>query len=309
MYFGRVFSISGLLLGLALPGLNLNFTSQKFSPLYMTNSNNCKASAQRVVALTSLAADIVFRLDANKLVGRPGSRLLNQDEKLAQIPTVNQGQMPPDITKIISLKPDLVVGVPGIHSPIAKQLEQQGICVSLSKVDSWENLEKYTKVLAELVNAEPQLLLTHYKTILGQKLTNSPKTLVLVARDPILAPNKNSWAGDVLDQLNINSLTSQMPNSSPRKGFSSLNEGEIIQSDPDVIIVIDTEIDKLLEYYKSQPFWNQLRAVQNNQVYVFDYYGFIIPGSIEAIEQTVTKLKHTLLSTTDKPRTYQKSGL
>ncbi len=66
-------------------------------------------------------------------------------------------------------------------------------------------------------------------------------------------------------------------------GVTSLNEEEIIQFYPDVIIVIDTEIDHLLECYKSQQFCHQLKAVQNHQVYVFDYYGFIIPRSIEAI--------------------------
>lgn len=273
----------------------------------MRTSNDNRSSFQRVVALTSLAADIIFRLDASKLVGRPGNRLLDGDGKLAQIPTVSQGQMPPDITKIISLKPDIVVGAPGIHTPIAKQLEQQGICVSLSNVDSWENLEKYTVVLAELVNADPQPLLTYYKNIVGQKLTTSPKTLVLVARDPILTPNRNSWAGDVLDKLNVNSLGSQIEKLSHRKGFGSLRDEEILQADADVLIVIDTETDRLLEYYKSQPFWNQLRAVQNNQVYAFDYYGFIIPGSIEAIAHTVSKLKQTLA--TDQQPASQGAGL
>ena len=209
MHLGMLFSISVPLLGLALAGIYPNHTPQNFSTLYMTDSNNCRTSAQRVIALTSLAADIVFRLDASKLVGRPGSRLLNQDEKLAQIPTVSQGQTPPDATKIIALKPDIVFGAPGIHSPIAQQLERQGICVWLSNVDSWASLEKYTNILAELVNADPQPLLAHYKSILGQKLTTSQITLVLVARDPILAPNKNSWAGDIFEQLNANSLTSQ----------------------------------------------------------------------------------------------------
>lgn len=310
MHLPRLFSISGLLLSLALPNIYPRSTAQNFSTSYMADSSNCRmTSVQRVVALTSLAADIVFRLDASKLVGRPGTRLLNENEKLAQVPTVSQGQMPPDIKKITSLKPDIVIGVQGFHSPIAKQLEQQGICVWLSNVDSWAHLEQYTNVLAEYVNADPQPLLKQYKTILGQKLTSSPTTLVLVARDPILAPNKNSWAGDILEQLNVNSLTSQMQNPSPRKGFTSLSDEEILQADPDVLVVIDTETDKLLEYYKSQPFWNKLRAVQNNQVYAFDYYGFIIPGSIEAISQTVSKLKQTLTTTTEKHLTQKEVGL
>lgn len=84
-------------------------------------------------------------------------------------------------------------------------------------------------------------------------------------------------------------------NSSPRKGFASLSAEQIIEADPEVLIVIDTPADNLLEYYKSQPFWNQLKSVKNNRVHVFDYYGFVIPGSVAAIEETISKLKRILV--------------
>lgn len=251
--------------------------------------------AQRVVALNSLAADIVFRLDKTKLVGRPGSRLLNQNEELSQIPTVSEGQMPPDVEKIIALKPDLVVGSTGFHNLTAQKLEQQGIYTLLTYVDSWSNLESLTETLANFIKAEPKTLLQKYQTTLGSRLTDTPATLVLVARDPILAPNKNSWAGDLLHRLNVNNLTSEFPNSSPRKGFASLSAEQIIEADPEVLIVIDTQADNLLEYYKSQPFWNQLKSVKNHRVHVFDYYGFVIPGSVGAIEETISKLKRILV--------------
>jgi iron complex transport system substrate-binding protein len=255
---------------------------------------------QRVVALNSLAADIVFRLDETKLAGRPGSRLLEQNKKLSKIPSVSQGQMLPDIEKVIALKPELVVGSTGIHNQIAQKLEQQGIHTLLTHTDSWSHLESLTDTLANFIKADPKPLLRTYQSMLDSKLTNSPRTLVLVARDPILAPNKNSWAGDLLHQININNLTSEFQNSGPRKGFASLSAEQIIAADPEVLIVIDTEVDRLLEYYKSQPFWNQLQAVKNNKVYTFDYYGLIIPGSITAIEETIGKLKLTVNNSTSK---------
>ena len=58
------------------------------------------SSAKRVVALTSLSADIIYHLDKTKLVGRPGSRLLNQSQGLNNIPRVSEGQTPVSYTHL-----------------------------------------------------------------------------------------------------------------------------------------------------------------------------------------------------------------
>lgn len=247
--------------------------------------------AKRVVSLNSLGADIVFKLDQTKLVGRPGTQLLEGDDKLSQVPTISQGQMLPELEKITSLNPDLVICSVGFHSGLAKKLEQQGIHVLLTHTDSWLDLKSLTETLAGFIEANPEQLLNKYESMLGSKLTDTPTTLVLVAKDPILAPNKGSWASDMLYQLGINSPTYELQSSSSRRGFALLSPEQIKTEDPEVLIVISTESEPLIEYYNSQPFWNDLKAERNNRVYLFDYYGLIIPGSIKAIEETINKLK------------------
>ncbi len=239
----------------------------------------------------SLAADIVFRLDQSKLVGRPGTRLLDREEKFKQIPTISEGQMPPDLEKIAALKPDLVVESIGFHNSVAQKLKQQGIYTLLTHTDSWSHLESLTKTLATFINSAPKPLLQRYQGMLGSKLIATSKTKVLAARSPILAPNKDSWTGDMLHRIGINSFTYEQITSSPRTGFTSLSPEQIKIADPEILIVISTKGDPLLEYYESQPFWNDLKAVKNNKVHTFDYYGLIIPGSLAAIEETINKLK------------------
>ena len=48
--------------------------------------------ASKVVALTSPSADIIYRLDKNKLVGIPGSRLLRENAEISKITQVSEGQ-------------------------------------------------------------------------------------------------------------------------------------------------------------------------------------------------------------------------
>jgi iron complex transport system substrate-binding protein len=74
------------------------------------------------------------------------------------------------------------------------------------------------------------------------------------------------------------------------QGYVSLSPEKILAANPDVLIVVETG-DKILEQFQSKPFWNQLKAVQNQRVYVFDYYGLVNPGSIDAIEKAASQLK------------------
>ena len=247
-------------------------------------------SVERVIALNSLSADLIQRLDETKLVGIPGSSLVNKNEQLKDLPQVTQGRMPPNLEKILTLKPDLVIGSTGFHDQAAKKLEELGIKTKLYDVDSWEDLTTITEELAQAINADPEPLLAKYQSLLSQKSKNSPSTLVLVSRQPILSPNKNSWSGDMLSQFNITNLVADLQGDSVMQGYISLSAEKILQSDPEIILVVETG-NNTIDTFKSQPFWNQLKAVKNNQVYVFEYYGLVNPGSVDAIEKASLKLQ------------------
>ncbi|WP_017651387.1 ABC transporter substrate-binding protein [Fortiea contorta] len=102
-----------------------------------------KAQVKKVVALTSLSADIIARLDRTKLVGITGGSLLNKDSRFKKIVRVSEGQIQPNLEKIVALKPDLVIGAEGFSNQTTEKLKQLGINTLLTKVDSWEALEAW----------------------------------------------------------------------------------------------------------------------------------------------------------------------
>lgn len=273
--------------------INVSFPTQNVRAANQVEnySKQADSNVSRVVALSSLSADIISRLDASKLVGRPGSRLLDRDGKFSQIPTVSQGQTQPSLEKIVALKPDLVVGVTGFHEQTAQKLQQMGIPTSLFRVNSRLDLEELTKSLAKAIAANPESLLQKYQTIFAKKPPESASTLVLVSTQPILSPNKESWTGSLLANFKIGNLADELQANSSMRGYVSLSPEKILQANPENLIVIDTGDRQLIEQLKSQAFWQQLPAVKNNRVFVFDYYGLINPGSINAIEQATTKLQ------------------
>jgi iron complex transport system substrate-binding protein len=206
------------------------------------------------------------------------------------VPTVSEGRSQPNLEKILELKPDLVIGAAGFHDQTLAKLNSLGVPTLTTKVDRWQDLEALTRELATAVQADPTLLLKDYQTLLPATPVAKPSTLVLVSRQPLLSPNKASWAGDLLARFGANNLATNLQGQSPMQGYITLSPEKVLEADPEVLILVDVgdgEIQKL----KAEPFWNQLKATKSNQVYVFDYYGLVNPGSVETIAQASKKLK------------------
>lgn len=271
---------------------------QSSAPAPVATPANVTA-ASRVVALTSLSADIVHRLDQTKLVGVPGSRLLRQNPELAKLPQVSEGQTPPNLEKIVALKPDLVIGATGFHDQVLERLKATGIRTLTTQVTSWRSLQDLTRTLATEIQANPEPLLQFYQSLLPTKSSdsnsksNSSSALVLVSYQPILAPNKTSWAGDLLTQFQIPNVAADLQGQSPQRGYITLSPEKILETNPATLILVDVG-DGTVEKLKAAPFWNKLNAVTNDRVYIFDYFGLVNPGSVAAIEKAAQQLQQIL---------------
>ena len=252
--------------------------------------------ASKVVALTSLSADIIYRLDKTKLVGIPGSRLLRENAEMSKLPQVSEGQTPPNLEKIIALKPDLVIGATGFHDQVLEKLKGLGIKTMTSSITSWKSLEELTKAIATEIQADPTTLIQSYQSLLSAKSAKPESTLVLVSSQPILAPNKNSWAGDLLTQFQINNAAAELQGQSPQRGYITLSAEKVLEANPKVLILVDVG-DGTINKLKEAPFWNKLDAVISDRVYTCDYYGLVNPGSIDAISKACNKLQEIIKAT------------
>jgi len=246
-------------------------------------------TAQRVVALTSLSADILSRLDRQKLVGVPGGDFLANNPRLQGIPTISAGRAQPNLERIVALKPDLTIGAKNFHEQTAQRLNQLKIPTLLLETRTWEDLEAQTRQLAQIVGANPQSLLAQYPQLRRDRPAGV-SALVLASRQPILTPNRNSWAGSMLARFGLQNAAAELQGSSPFQGYVSISPERLLQVNPDVLLVVETG-DRLQEQLAREPFWQRLKAVQTKQVYSFDYHGLVNPGSIEAIAKAAAELQ------------------
>ncbi|MCC5648551.1 ABC transporter substrate-binding protein [Nostoc sp. XA013] len=307
MYRRWLLSALAILMSIVLAACTTATTQQPqtkiANPTETANTNSqqlSKGSAKRVVALSSLSADIVSRLDQTKIVGITGSKLFNNDSRFKDIPRVSEGQSPPNLEKVVALKPDLVIGAEGFYNIPIQKLQQLGIPTFITKVNNWESLKELTKTLAKSIDADPQPLLNRYKTFLPEKSTQGFSTLALVSRQPILAPNKNSWAGDLLAKFQAKNIAADLQGKSPIGGYVTLSAEKVLEANPEVIILVNPPQGNseagLLDSLKKEAFWQKLQATKNNRVYIFDYYGLVNPGSIDAIEKACQQLKQALFA-------------
>lgn len=250
-------------------------------------------AATRIVALTSISADVIQQLDSKKLVGMSGSSLFDKDDRFKNIPTVSSGRTAPNIEKIIALKPDLVIGAVGFHDQVLQKMKQLGIRTISTELNSWTDLEALIKQLAESTQTSSNPILKRFQNCSANITNKSSSTLVLVSRQPILSPNRESWAGSLLERFKIKNVTAELQEKSPMRGYITLSAERVLQANPEVIILVDVPMGDISQF-KTLPFWNQLQATKKNQVYTFEYYGLVNPGSIVKIEQACKQLKDIL---------------
>ena len=243
----------------------------------------------RVVALTSLTADLINTISKDSLVGIPGSSILKKNKDFDSIPIVSSGRMPPDLEKILSLKPDLVIGAKGFHDRSLSTLNNLGISTLSTSISNLDDLDNLYKNLASKLKTKTKSL----EEILGScysKNKNKNKNLVvLVSSKPILSPNKDSWAGNLISSFKFNNLASEITNKTEFKGYVNLSPEWLIKSQPENILVIKTPGSDMSQY-ESINIWSKLEAVKNNKIYTFDYYGLINAGGIKAINKACQKL-------------------
>ncbi|NJM90657.1 MAG: ABC transporter substrate-binding protein, partial [Hydrococcus sp. RU_2_2] len=256
----RFFALLCSVLLIACNSSNLPAQPNTTEPIKSPNSSI--ESAQRVIALTSLTADIIERLEPSKLVGIAGSSLLRKDERFQNIPQVSEGQTPPNLEKIVALKPDLVIGAKGFSDLTLNKLKELGIPTLSTNINSWNALIEITRSLAQIIGADATPLLARYQTFLSDNSQASPSTLVLVSRQPILAPNQKSWAGDLLAKFNVKNVAAELQGNAPIAGYVTLSPEKILKENPELLLIVEPMGQKLLPEFKAEPFWNQLKATQ-----------------------------------------------
>ena len=214
-------------------------------------------------------------------MGRPTSNSYPDDIKasLQGIPEVGQIHAP-NLEKIMSLKPDLVVGtnVP-FHVMLRKPLEMAGVPLYLNMINSYEDVLKSVDEFGKMAGKEKEAAAKHAEIERAYaELTKDvqkgkgPKVLIIFgAPDSFNMSTKMSFSGDLVERLggiNIANKAENVKDSS----FIPLSMEFVAKENPDVVMLINMGgskeiLEKLRANMRDNAIWHDVNAVKNNRVY------------------------------------------
>ena len=264
----------------------------QFTQSVNSNENFNSKNQYKIIALTSLSADLVNSIDSKSLVGIPGSSLLKSNPSFKDIEIISSGRMPPNLEKIISLKPDLVIGANGFHDKPLSKLNQLGVKTLSTKIKNLKDLENLNKEINSFLlkkDIEPlsNKISNCYSS--SSKISKDKNVIALVSTKPILSPNSKSWSGNLIKRFGLKNLTSELQSKSEFRGYVNLSQEWLLKAKPNNLIVVKTPGSNISQY-ESLAIWKKIPAVKKKNIFSFDYYGLINPGSLDSINKACKKL-------------------
>lgn len=264
----------------------------QFTQIVNSSENSNLNKRKKIVALTSLSADLVNSIDSKSLVGIPGSSLLKSNPSYKDIEIISSGRMPPNLEKIISLKPDLVIGANGFHDKPLSKLNQLGVKTLSTKIKNLKDLENLNKEINSfLLKKDIEQLSNKISNCYSSssKISKDKNVIALVSTKPILSPNSKSWSGNLIKRFGLKNLTSELQSKSEFRGYVNLSQEWLLTAKPNNLIIVKTPGSNISQY-ESLAIWKKIPAVKKKNIFPFDYYGLINPGSLDSINKACKKL-------------------
>lgn len=252
---------------------------------------------KRVVILNTANIDMYLAVEGT-IVGRMDAASLTGElkEKVKDIPSVGNTYNP-DVEKIISLNPDLVIGMNiANHIKLREALQAANIPLYINDLDSFEDVNRSLQLFGELTNHEEiskkeiqkiEQAFTMYKVKIKDK--PHPKTLLLLGTPGNLnVSTDRSFSGKLLDSLGANNIGKYIGGDAP---YVPLSLEFIQEQNPERIIFVvmypDPSIkESFVKEMQSNPAWQHVQAVKTDQIHY-------VPGGLFALNPG-TRITQTL---------------
>jgi len=229
---------------------------------------------ERIIALSPSINEIIYALgDGDKIVGN--TKYCNFPLDAQTKPKVG-GYFSPNLEKIVSLKPDLVIMLENTKK-LSDKLHKLGIETKILKLTKLNEIQNSIKIIGETLGKEKEA--TQILTKIDEKLQDiknivSDKKILFVISaygyidKRVFVVGQNLYFDDIINLSgNTNALQSK------RKGQPVLNVENIIATNPDIVILLSPlreergiTVDDIKKPWLTLP----INAVKENNIYVAD---------------------------------------
>ncbi|MFH1692347.1 MAG: cobalamin-binding protein [Candidatus Omnitrophota bacterium] len=224
----------------------------------------------RIVSLAPSTTEILFALGLEKEIIAV-SQFCNYPKEALSKPKAGTFS-DPNIEIILSLKPDIIFCTGLEQAPIIEKLKQLNLNVYVSDPKTIEDLLKSIEEIGRLTQREKEA--SHLVSKMKQDLTaiqqktatiaadKKPKVFIEIWHDPLLTAGKGSFIDEMITYAGGTNIAHDTI-----RPFCCFSPEQVINRNPDIIIIGYMDKRNPLELIKSRPGWQHISAVIHNRIY------------------------------------------
>jgi iron complex transport system substrate-binding protein len=228
--------------------------------------------AKRIVSLAPSITEILFDLGLDEEVAAI-TNFCDYPEAVLKKPRIG-GFVNPDIEKIVSLKPDLIIGIrDGNRMDTVHRLNDSGLSVYLIDPKGFDGVMRTIKNIGDVVGREKESkrLINEMANKKENMITltqslSKPKVFFQLGDAPMVTVGKGTLADDLIRLAGGRSISENESISYP---FYSIET--VLLKAPEIIIMTSMDSKKnSLHLVKKWESWKSIPAVRMNKIYVID---------------------------------------
>jgi iron complex transport system substrate-binding protein len=229
-------------------------------------------SAKRIISLAPSITEILFALGLDVEVAAI-TNFCDYPEAVSNKPRIG-GFVNPDIEKIVSLKPDLIIGIrDGNRTDTVHRLNDFGFPVYLIDPKGFDGVMQTIKKIGEIVGREKESkrmirdMANKRENIVNlTRSLSKPKVFFQVGDVPMITVGKGTLADDLIRLAGGRSISENELLSYPSYSLET-----ILLKAPEIIIMTSMESKKhYMNLVKKWQNWKSIPAVRRNTIYVID---------------------------------------
>lgn len=233
-------------------------------------------AAERIVSLSPSGTEIIFALGlGDKLVGRTDFCTFPEEAKKIDSVGGFDGKSF-SLENILAFNPDFVYLSNGMHNHLINSLENFGIQVFVSDINSIEDIFKEIISVSKLLSASEVGL--NYVSKMKKELNNLKEDssdvniYCEIFNSPFLTCGKNSFINDIIEYAGGKNIFYFLDSTYPQ-----VSEESIIVNNPQIILAPDYSENDLNKIY-SRNGWQNIDAIKNKKVFSVSGDIFTRPG-------------------------------
>ena len=231
------------------------------------------APAKRIASLMPTVTDLLIAMGVqDRLIARTD---YDTDPKVQHLPSLGGG-LTPSVEWLAAQKPDLVISWPDQGSrSLVNRLASVNVPVYSARSESIDDTYRILSHIGVLLGITPKTdsLTNAIRSGLQNvraSTANKPavKVLYVVGVDPPMIAASGTFIDELIVVAGGRNLFPEL------KLWPQINLEEVLQRDPDVIILADTNEEDAVAFLARLPGWRELRAVKSRRVYRVSPYFF-----------------------------------